>query len=346
MKKSATIKDIARKLNISVSTVSRAMRNAYDINPETKKKVLKLAEELDYEPNALAKSLVQKRTNTIGVIVPELDVHFFASCIRGIQEEAHERGYKILIAQSNEDYELEVENIQAMVSSRLDGLILSLSKNTKSFTHFDKIIRREMPLVLFDRATENIACSNVIADNKRGAFEATEHLINQGYSRIAHIGGPKILEISKLRMQGYKKALKANDIEIDKDYIVHCNLSKTDTVSKVKKLMSLPKPPNAIFAVNDLVAIEAIDYILEMGLKIPYHVGVVGFNNDPFTKYSHPKLSSVNIPSIEMGHYAAQILIDQIEDENIRIVTEKLNCNLIVRDSSNRKLYIQEQRKQ
>lgn len=322
------------------------MRNAYDINPETKKKVLKLAEELDYEPNALAKSLVQKRTNTIGVIVPELDVHFFASCIRGIQEEAHERGYKILIAQSNEDYELEVENIQAMVSSRLDGLILSLSKNTKSFTHFDKIIRREMPLVLFDRATENIACSNVIADNKRGAFEATEHLINQGYSRIAHIGGPKILEISKLRMQGYKKALKANDIEIDKDYIVHCNLSKTDTVSKVKKLMSLPKPPNAIFAVNDLVAIEAIDYILEMGLKIPYHVGVVGFNNDPFTKYSHPKLSSVNIPSIEMGHYAAQILIDQIEDENIRIVTEKLNCNLIVRDSSNRKLYIQEQRKQ
>ena len=340
MKKNVTIKDIALKLDISVSTVSRAMRGAYDINPETKKKVLKLAEELDYEPNTLAKNLVQKKTKTIGVIVPELDIHFFASCIRGIQEESYKRGYKLLITQSNEDYNLEVENIQSMVSRQLDGLILSISKNTKSFTHFDKIIRREMPLVLFDRTTENIACSNVIADNTGGAFEATEHLIDQGYTRIAHIGGPKNLEISKLRYKGYKKALKANDIEINKDYVVSCDLSIDDTLSKIKKLMSLQKPPNAIFAVNDLVAIEAIGYIKEIGLKIPHHIGVVGFNNDPFTKYTHPKLSTVNIPSIEMGHYAAHILIDQIEDENIKIVTEKLKCNLIIRESSNRKSVI------
>ncbi|MCF6223422.1 MAG: LacI family transcriptional regulator [Flavobacteriaceae bacterium] len=342
MKKNATIKDIALKLNISISTVSRALRNAYDINPETKKKVLQLVEELDYEPNLLAKSLVQKKTKTIGVIVPEIDVHFFASCIRGIYEEAYERGYKLLIAQSNEDYDLEVESIQTMVSSRLDGLIVSLSKNTKSFTHFDKIIRREIPLVLFDRATENIVSSNVTADNIGGAFEATEHLINQGYTRIAHIGGPENLEISKKRFNGFKKAMKANSMEINPEYVVHCNLSKSDTILKVKKIMSLPKPPNAIFAVNDLVASEAIDYIKEIGLNIPYHVGVVGFNNAPFTKFSHPKLSSVNIPSQEMGRYAAQILIKQIEDNNIRIITEKLNCNLIIRESSNRKLYIQE----
>lgn len=336
MKKSATIKDLARILNVSVSTVSRAIRGGGEINPDTKIKILKLAEELDYEPNVLAKNLVQKRTNTIGVIVPELDIHFFASNIRGIHETAIERGYQVLIAQSDEDFDREVEMIRAFGRNRIDGLIISLSKNTRSFSHFDKLIRREMPLVLFDRATKNIVCSSVIADNEVGAFEATEHLFVQGYTRIAHIGGPKNLEISKLRLKGYKKALKANDIEINEDYIVHCDLSNTDAMAKVKKLMNMNNPPNAIFAINDLVAIQIMDYIKEIGLIIPYHFGVVGFNNDPFSQHTHPKLCTVNIPSLEMGHHAAEILINQIEDKNIRVVSEKLNCNLIVRKSSNR----------
>ena len=156
MKRHITIKDLALKLSISVSTVSRALRDAPDINPKTKEAVLRLAEELDYEPNALAKSLVQKRTHLIGIIVPELDMQFFSSSIRGVQEEAYKRGYNVLIAQSNEDYELEVENIKSMVSSRLDGLIVSLSRKTKDFSHFDKIIRRDIPLVLFDRTSKSI----------------------------------------------------------------------------------------------------------------------------------------------------------------------------------------------
>ena len=326
MKRNITIKDLALKLNISVSTVSRALRNTPDINPKTKEAVLKLAEELDYEPNALAQNLVQRKTNLIGIIVPELDMQFFSSAIRGIQEEAYNKGYNVLIAQSNEEYNLEVENVKSMVSSRLDGLIVSLSKKTKDFSHFDKILRRGIPLVLFDRTSKNINSSKVVADGKEGAYSATEHLIEQGYQRIAHIAGPKNLEITQHRLSGYIAALENNSIQIKNEYIVHCDLSREGAYLKAKELMSLPKPPDAIYAVNDPVAIEA--------------VGIIGFNNEPITDLLSPKLSSVNIPSKKMGHHAAQILIDQIEGENIRIVTETLPCELVIRESSNRRAFL------
>ena len=340
MKKHITIKDLANKLSISVSTVSRALRNASDINPKTKKAVLKLAEELDYEPNALAKSLVQKKTHLIGVIVPELDMQFFSSSIRGIQEAAYEKGYNVLIAQSNESYDLEVENIKSMVSSRLDGLIISLSRKTKDFSHFDKIIRRDIPLVLFDRTTKSIESSKVEADGIDGAYSATEHLIEQGYKRIAHLGGPKNLEISKKRLKGFIDAMKMNDMPINEDYFITCDLSREDAKLKANKLMKLQKPPDAIFAVNDTVAIETMRVIKEIGLNVPFHVGVVGFNDEPICELLSPKLSSVIIPTIKMGQHAAQILIDQIEGENTRIVHEVLPCELVVRESSNKRSYI------
>ena len=340
MKKQITIKDLALRLNISVSTVSRALRNAADVNPKTKEKVQMLADELDYEPNALAKSLVQKRTHIIGIIVPKLDMQFFASAIRGVQEEAYNRGYNVLIAQSNENYELEVDNLQSMVTSRLDGLIVSLSRKTKDFSHFDKVIRRSIPLVLFDRATKNVDSSKVLADDIEGAYAATEHLIEQGYKRIAHIAGPKNLEITQRRLKGFYDAMRTNNMEIENDYIIHCNLTNEDANLKARRLMSLPKPPDAIFAVNDPVAIELMKVIKEIGLNMPFHVGVVGFNNEPISELLTPKLTSVNIPSQKMGHNAAQILIDQIEDDNIRIITETLPCELIIRESSNRRAFM------
>ena len=340
MKRNVTIKDLARKLGISVSTVSRALRNAHDINVKTKEAVVSLAKELDYEPNALAKSLVQQRTNIIGVILPELDMQFFASAIRGIQEEAHKRGFNVLIAQSNEDYDLEVENLKSMVSSRLDGLIVSLSRDTKDFSHFDKVLRRDIPLVLFDRASNAINSSKVLADNTEGAYAATEHLIEQGYKRIAHISGPPNLDITKQRLKGYMEAMEMNNVEINDDYIIHCNLSREDAAKKAKILLSLQNPPDAIFAINDPVAIEAIKVIKEIGLQIPFHIGVVGFNNEPLTDLICPKLSSVDIPSKKMGQHSAEILIDQIEGTNSRIITETLPCNLIIRESSNRKKFL------
>ena len=344
MKKHITIKDLAIKLSISVSTVSRALRNAPDINPKTKEAVLSLAKELDYEPNALAKSLVQKRTHLIGIIVPELDMQFFSSSIRGVQEEAYKRGYNVLIAQSNENYELEVENIKSMVSSRLDGLIVSLSRKTKDFSHFDKIIRRDIPLVLFDRTSKNIDSSKVEADGIEGAYAATEHLIEQGYKRIAHLGGPKNLEISQKRLKGFTDAMKMNDMPINEDYLISCDLSREDARLKATELMSSQKPPDAIFAINDPVAIEAIKVIREIGLNIPFHVGIIGFNDEPICELLSPKLSSVNIPSLKMGNHAAQILIDQIEGDNTRIVHEILPCELVVRESSNKRGYIKQNR--
>jgi len=340
MKRNITIKDLARKLEISVSTVSRALRNAPDINAKTKEAVINLAKELDYEPNALAKSLVQSKTNIIGVIVPELDMQFFASAIRGIQEEAHKRGFNVLIAQSNEDYELEVENLTSMVASRLDGLIISLSRQTKDFSHFDKILRRNIPLVLFDRASKSIDSSKVLADDTEGAYAATEHLIEQGYKKIAHIGGPPNLDISKQRLKGFKDAMESNNMPISNDYIIHCNLSKEDATKKAKELLTSINPPDAIFAINDPVAIETIKVIKEIGLKIPFHIGIVGFNNEPLTDLICPKLSSVNIPSKKMGKHSAEILIDRIEGTNSRIITETLPCELVVRESSNRKAFL------
>jgi len=345
MKKHTTIKDLANKLNISVSTVSRALRNAPDINPKTKEAVLKLANELEYEPNSLAKSLVQKKTFIIGIIVPELDKQFFATAIRGVQEEAHKRGYNVLIAQSNENYELEVENVKSMLASRLDGMIMSLSIQTKDFSHLDKIIRREVPLVLFDRTSKNINSSKVEADGSEGAYSATEHLIEQGYKRIAHIGGPLNLEISQKRLKGFIDAMNNNNMPIREEYIVHCDLTREDAYAKAKQLMSLPKPPDAIFAVNDPVAIECMRVIQSIGLKIPFHVGLVGFNNEqPITELLNPNLTSVIIPAKKMGQHAAQILIDQIEQENVRIIHEILPCELVVRESSNKRSFLKKHR--
>lgn len=345
MKRHITIKDLALKLNISVSTVSRALRNASDINPKTKEAVLKLAKELDYEPNSLAKSLVQKKTFLIGIIVPELDMQFFSTAIRGVQEEAYKRGYNVLIAQSNENYELEVENVKSMVASRLDGLIISLSIQTKDFSHLDKIIRRGIPLVLFDRTSKNVDSSKVEADGAEGAYAATEHLIEQGYQRIAHIGGPLNLEISQKRLKGFIDAMNNNDMPIKKEYIIHCDLTREDANAKAQHLMSLTKPPDAIFAVNDPVAIEAMRVIQSIGLKIPFHVGLVGFNDEqPITELLNPKLSSVIIPAKKMGQHAAQILIDQIEGENVRIVHEILPCELVVRESSNKRAFLRQNR--
>lgn len=340
LKRNITIKDLALRLNISVSTVSRALRNAPDIKAETKQAVLKLAEELDYEPNSLAQNLVKKKTNLIGIIVPELDMQFFSSVIRGIQEKAYAQGYNVIISQSNEDYNLEVENVKAMVSSRLDGLIISLSRKTKDFSHFDKLIRKGVPLVLFDRVSKSITSSKVEANGEEGAYLATQHLIEQGYKKIAHIAGPKNLEITAKRLSGYIKALRDGGIDVNQEYILHCNLTKEDAHKKALKLMSTPTPPDAIFAVNDHVAIEAVRVVKKIGLKIPFHVGIVGFNDEPITDLLTPKLSSVNIPTKKMGEHAAQILIDQIESESFRVVTELLPCKLIVRESSDRKGFI------
>ena len=236
MKKPATIKDIARKLNISISTVSRAIRNASDVNSDTKKAVMALTEELNYQPNRLALGLKQKQTHTIGVIVPNLD-YVLSMMVRGIDEVALEAGYTVMVCQSNESFGRELVNTRRLLESLVDGFIISVSSETKSFEHFKKIQERNIPMVVFDRVTPDLIAPSVRLDNENAGFIATEHLLEQGYKRIAILAGPKNLGISNSRMDGYLNALKKYKIKKDNDLIIHCDFKPSNIVINTDDLL-------------------------------------------------------------------------------------------------------------
>src|SRR5882757_9742681 len=292
MNKPATIKDIARMLKISTSTVSRALRDATDVSKETKNAVKALSEELNYQPNKFALSLQQKQTHTIGVIVPNLD-YVLATMVKGIDEVALEAGYTVMVCQSNESYGREIVNTRRMLESLVDGFIISVSSETKVFDHFKKIQEKNMPMVMFDRLIADIKVPSVRLDNKDGGLQATEHLLEQGYRRIAILAGPKSLGISNERLDGYLAALKKYKIKVDLDLIIHCDFNQDYAYIATQELLSMKKRPDAIFTISDRMAIGAMLAIKERGLKMPHDIGLVGFNNEPFTNLVTPRISSV-----------------------------------------------------
>jgi LacI family transcriptional regulator len=338
-----TIKDIARELGISPSTVSRALKDHPDISAETKKAVNELAERLNYQPNIVALSLRQKKTNTIGVIIPEIVNTFFSTVISGIEDVAYEGGYNVILAQSNESYQREVTDMKALFNSRVDGMLLSLSRETTNFDHIESIISKGVPIVLYDRFYSNPNLSKVIVDDYVGAKEAVLHLIEQGCKRIAHLEGAPNLIISKDRLRGYQDALSESSLEIRETYTVVCpNNSFEEGQRATQKLLSLSVPPDAIFATNDPMAMGAIMAIKEKGLTIPDDVAVVGFSNYFFSQITDPSLTSVDQPGFEMGQEAARLLIRQIEIrdkdlEDLPAETKVLKTKLIIRNSSLRK---------
>ncbi len=337
MDKPATIKDIAKRLNISISTVSRALRNAPDVNDDTKKIVTALSEELNYQPNRLALSLRQKQTHTIGVIVPNLD-YVLATMVKGIDEVALEAGYTVMVCQSNESFGREILNTKRLLDSLVDGFIISVSSETKSFEHFKKIQERFIPLVVFDRITPHLIAPCVHIDNENGGFQATEHLIEQGYKRIAILAGPKNLGISNSRLTGYLNALKKYKIKPDNDLIVYCDFNQDYAYFATLELLAMKKRPDAIFTISDRMAIGAMLAIKEKGLKMPHEIGLVGFNNEPVTSLMTPSISSVEQPSFELGKAAAKLFIETMhkgEDTNINI-EQMLKTKLHVRESSQR----------
>ena len=332
----ATITDIAKKLKISASTVSRALNNHPDIKKETKDQVKKLAEKLNYSPNPIARSLKTKRTNVIGVIVPEIKHDFFSSAISGIEEVAYHSGYIILVCQSNESYEREIINTNALMHQRVAGLIVSISQNTKNGNHFKESIDRGIPLVFFDRACNDISTNKVIIDDARSAFIAVTHLIERGHKKIAHFSGPKTLEICIQRLKGYKNALKKANIPLSDKLICYGDLHEDNGYASMDTLLKQNIIPDAIFAVNDPVAIGAFQRIKEAGLKIPEDIAIVGFSNNRITSLIDPPLTTVNQPSFDMGKKAAEILIEMIEKENNdnQRKTVVLDAELIVRGST------------
>jgi DNA-binding LacI/PurR family transcriptional regulator len=338
MDKPATIKDIARKLNISISTVSRALRNASDVNSDTKKAVLALSEELNYQPNRLAISLREKQTHTIGVIVPNLD-YVLSMMVRGIDEVALEAGYTVMVCQSNESFGREIVNTRRLLESLVDGFIISVSSETKSFEHFKKIQDRNLPIVVFDRVTPDLIAPSVRIDNEDGGFQATEHLIEQGYKRIAILAGPKNLGISNKRMDGYLNALKKYKIKKEEALIIHCDFNQDYAYFATKELLAMKKRPDAIFTISDRMAIGAMLAIKEKGLRMPEDIGLVGFNNEPVTNLVTPKISSIEMSAFEVGKAAAKLFIETMHhNEDMTHTEQVIKPKLVIRESSQRNI--------
>lgn len=330
-----TIKDIARDLNVSVSTVSRALRGMPDVNSQTLKAILAYAEKIDYQPNMAALSLVKKQTHTIGVIVPNMD-YFCATAIRGIDEAALEAGYTVMTCQSNESYGREVVNTQRLMASSVDGLIVSLSNETNNVDHFKRLLQKEIPIVFFDRTHADLDASNVVLDNTYGGEQAVGHLIQQGCRNIALIRSHASISISTMREKGYRLAHQAAGLTVDESLIIHSDFNQDAAYRHTLRLLENPnKRPDAIFAVSDRLALGAFSALKDKGLRIPEDIALVGFNDEPIMNMMTPRLSSVFQPAFEMGRRAARLFIEQIHAEDkLEVETIVLKPQLMVRESS------------
>lgn len=335
-----TIKDIAKALKISPSTVSRALKDHPDISPATKLAVRELALELDYQPNSVALSLRKSRTHTIGVVIPQIVHHFFSTVISGIEDVANDAGYQVIICQSNESYTREVLSVQALMGSRVDGMLVSVAQDTQDVRHFQNLINKGVPIVFFDRMVSELEASSVVVDDFGGAYRATEHLIRQGRKQIAHLAGPENLMISQSRSNGYKKALNDFSLELDENLIITAGLTIEDGTKAIKDLLNSGLKPDAIFAANDPVAIGAMKALKEMGYNIPEDVAIVGFSNEPITSLIEPPMTTVAQPGYDMGQWATKLLlkqIDQPDDETITVEKKELRTELVVRESTSSK---------
>ena len=329
-----TVKDIAKKLGLHHSTVSRALRDYSDISEETKQKVRKLAREMNYSPNIVAQSLKTKRTKLIGIIVPEILHNFFSRAISGIENIVYRKGFVPIVLQSNESSEREVLNIDAMITNRVAGLIVSISQNTFSGRHFQKLIDKKVPLVFFDRVVMGLKAGYVISDDERGAFKGVQYLINKGYKKIVHISGPEELTICKNRLKGYQKALQKNRIPQDPDLIYHGTLHEKNGYETMQEILTKGSLPDAIFAVNDPVAMGAYKKIKESGLKMPEDIAILGFSNNEISSYLDPALSTIDQFPGKIGKLAAEILFDQIEGKKSQKTIKNLSTELIERETT------------
>jgi len=337
-----TIKDIAKELGLSTSTVSRALRDSYEISPETKKIVLEYAKEINYRPNPIALSLKEKRSRSIGIVVSEIANSFFSQAINGIESVANARGYNVIITQSHESYEKEVSSLQFLASRSVDGCLISVSTETKDFSHITHLHDRGLHMVCFDRVVEELNTHKVIVDNFKGAYDATTQLIKNGYTRIAHLANSEYLSISKERVAGYKKALEDHKIEFDEVLVQHClhgGMIYEEVETAMNKLLKLKNKPDAVFASADKLTTNCMRYCKIKKISIPQKLAVIGFSNLDLTELLSPSLSVVRQPAFEMGRISAELLIKMIEakrattDFEIRV----LQPDVFVRDSCARK---------
>lgn len=332
--KQTTIKTIAEKLNLSVSTISRALNDHPDIHEETKRTIRQLADKLGYRPNIIARNLKSSKSNQIGVIVPEIRHDFFANALSGIEEVAYQKGYTVVLAQSNEEQKREEINLNSMYLHRVSGIIISVSQTTKHTTHFKKLLENGVKMVFFDRVINGLNVPTVHIDDRLSAYNAVKLMIRKNYDQIVHFAGPQDLVICRNRALGYEEALEEFGNGL-KPLILEGGMHETDGYEAVDKLEIMRKNRCAIFAVNDPVAVGAIKRLKELGIKIPEEVGIVGFSNNPISDLISPRLTTVEQPAFEMGRKAAELLIEQIENETDPATQPEiiLDTKLIVRES-------------
>jgi len=332
---SITINDIARESGLSISTVTRALKDHPNVSPRTKQLVYELVEKMKCKPNSIALSLRNQHTKIIGVIVPEIVHHFFSSVISGIDEAAIAAGYNVMFFQSNESYEREIMNIQSIINSKADGVLISLAKGTKKFDHIRQLLDDNIPVVFFDRACEEVEIDKVIVDDFEGAFKAVDYLIKTGCCRIAHFAGPQHLQISYLRKMGYVSALKKNGLKVDEDLIIPCDSYK-DSLEITRILMSRSRPPDAIFTVNDMTAVGTLITVKAMGFHIPQEVSIIGFTDGLVSSITDPLLTTISQHGFEIGRKATEILIKRMSKEydDLKPITEIVKTDLVVRDST------------
>ena len=334
-----TIKDIAKALGLSTSTVSRALRDSYEISPETKKLVLEYAEKINYHPNPIALSLKERRSRSIGVIVCEIANSFFSQAINGIESIANNNGYNVIISQSRESADRELLNLQYLTSRSVDGLIISVSTETKDLNYFRELHDRGMPIVFFDRIVDEIETHKVIVDNFKGAYDATTHLIKCGYKRIETVFNEAVLSIAKERLAGYKAALTDNGMEINEGLIKYCQhggMITEEVEDAVQELFKDGQKPDAIFASADKLTTGCLRILKAKGLSVPDDIGLIGFSNSELTELLDPPLSIIKQPAFEMGEIATSLLLQLIESKRpvTDFETRVLSTELLIREST------------
>ncbi len=329
-----TIKDIARELGVSPSTVSRALKNNPDISQETRDLIHKFAEEHNYKPNALALNLRTSRSNTIGVIIPQLVHHFFSCVLSGIEEIAAKAGYNILIAQSNERYDQEVKIIHSFLAARVCGVITSLAKDTSKYEHYEELIENNIPIVFYDRICPNINTGRVVVDDYAGAFAAVEYMIQTGCKRIFFYSADSHLEISKNRRNGYLDAMRKYKIPVDDNMIKYCD-TREQAIAITPDILEREDRPDGFFAINDETA-SGILYVCKLlGLNVPNEVSICGFTDGAIAQNTDPKLTTVEQHGEEVGKCAITLLIDKIENEKEpKSINKIVRTNLVVRGTT------------
>jgi DNA-binding LacI/PurR family transcriptional regulator len=331
-----TINDIAKLLGVSKSTVSRALKDHPDISQTTKDAVLQLAESLHYRPNAVALSLRHKKSKVIGLIIPQISYFFFPSVVEGIEKEVHKHGYKLMILTSNEKYEREVEACNILLSNNVEGILASVSRKTRDFTHFHNIIDSEIPMVFFDRVPDNIRADMVLVDDIEGAYKATRHLLETGKKKIAIcIGNPNLL-ISKNRLLGYQKACEEFKSSIEEQFIISCETPE-EAENETNRLINSKNSPDSILAISDLTMSGIMKAVYKNCLKIPEDIAVIGFCEEPFSTMYNPPLSTIKPMGLEIGNTAAQMLFKRINEEAKEKSSPKrinLKSEMIIRAST------------